>query len=616
MEGLQSEIEKLLDIIAVLLVKLDAAVENDVVSEMKFILDKSRNEVQLIQQSLLQNIKQEDDINENVDGFDENDFDMKPSDLEEIIKLSKTEEEDLPMKEDNPLEEVDDTSPVKISFKRNYSEVDEDEMDSSEQHLEFDQMFDKIRKCYLCDFIVTSEYNLLTHLREEHSTKYERSCNGFRRQTTLYFQCKKCDYSEISRPGSSYGKTQLHYMKKHTFKQCDECKETFSVEDFPYHNCDFAMFYRVRKCNECDFSDTSKTTMQEHIEKIHNIYSRKGGFHDLLHCKSCQYSTTNFKHMVTKHSQKHVEKTEKQCRYCKKTFPLETFSFHDCDANFKSIRKCKICNMTIYSSTEFEEHLKLVHSEEPEKISFLDKTILHFQCPKCEFTATIRSNMKRHINRFHSLNTETCDICGHISKSKSALSDHIKQKHYAPEGQTKCEKCLKCFPNEEFDGHLCERLKFMCNICGYECLSKGTFKRHIMVEHEKVVIPKTFFCHQCDYSSESSGGLKTHMETHEEKKPCQVCGVKVRNMKAHIDTVHTPDEVKKFQCQDCGKGFSDITKLNKHRMNVHLKLRPYECRYGCNISYNDLSNRNQHEKKNHGKIFTTVKEEKLKARLQ
>ena len=119
MEGLQSEIEKLLDIIAVLLVKLDAAVENDVVSEMKFILDKSRNEVQLIQQSLLQNIKQEDDINENVDGFDENDFDMKPSDLEEIIKLSKTEEEDLPMKEDNPLEEVDDTSPVKISFKRN-----------------------------------------------------------------------------------------------------------------------------------------------------------------------------------------------------------------------------------------------------------------------------------------------------------------------------------------------------------------------------------------------------------------------------------------------------------------------------------------------------------------
>ena len=63
MEGLQADIEKLLDIITVLLVKLDAAaVENDVVSEIKMILDKSRNEVQLIQQSLLVKIKQEDNI--------------------------------------------------------------------------------------------------------------------------------------------------------------------------------------------------------------------------------------------------------------------------------------------------------------------------------------------------------------------------------------------------------------------------------------------------------------------------------------------------------------------------------------------------------------------------
>ena len=79
---------------------------------------------------------------------------------------------------------------------------------------------------------------------------------------------------------------------------------------------------------------------------------------------------------------------------------------------------------------------------------------------------------------------------------------------------------------------------------------------------------------------------------------------------------HTPDEEKKYQCPDCGKGFLTNTVMEQHRMNVHLKLRPHSCRYGCDISYNDTSNRNQHEKKKHGKLFTTEKEEKLKEKIE
>merc|ERR1712126_319616 len=123
-------------------------------------------------------------------------------------------------------------------------------------------------------------------------------------------------------------------------------------------------------------------------------------------------------------------------------------------------------------------------------------------------------------------------------------------------------------------------------------------------------------CHLCDFKCAEKAGLKKHMQSHEEKKPCPKCGERVRCLQQHIESVHTPDEMKKFQCQDCGKGFISALKVEKHRMNVHLKLRPYNCRYGCNVSYNDTSNRNQHEKKTHGKIFTTVKEEKLKARMQ
>ena len=71
--------------------------------------------------------------------------------------------------------------------------------------------------------------------------------------------------------------------------------------------------------------------------------------------------------------------------------------------------------------------------------------------------------------------------------------------------------------------------------------------------------------------------------------------------------MHTDDRDKRFQCIDCGKGFIERNKLEKHKMNVHLKLRPYICRVdGCDVSYNDASNRNQHEKRVHGAVQKKV----------
>ena len=67
------------------------------------------------------------------------------------------------------------------------------------------------------------------------------------------------------------------------------------------------------------------------------------------------------------------------------------------------------------------------------------------------------------------------------------------------------------------------------------------------------------------------------------------------------------DEERKYQCKTCGKGFISLSYLKSHNMNVHLKLRPYECRYGCELRYNDSANRNAHEKKKHGVLFANNK---------
>ena len=113
--------------------------------------------------------------------------------------------------------------------------------------------------------------------------------------------------------------------------------------------------------------------------------------------------------------------------------------------------------------------------------------------------------------------------------------------------------------------------------------------------------------------------MKIHIESqHVNKKlptPCPECGAKVVNLESHIRHVHTPDDQKKFQCKNCGKGFDHMKNLDQHMMNMHLKLKPYNCRYGCEISYNDKSNRNHHERKQHGKLFISIEEEHMKAKM-
>merc|ERR1712079_567590 len=86
-------------------------------------------------------------------------------------------------------------------------------------------------------------------------------------------------------------------------------------------------------------------------------------------------------------------------------------------------------------------------------------------------------------------------------------------------------------------------------------------------------------CNKCGKLLRTKRDLKLHMRSHEEKTPCPECGVKVRKLNDHMKQVHTPDDQQPHQCQDCGKGFIDKLNLKNHRMNVHLKLRPYNCRY-------------------------------------
>ena len=71
---------------------------------------------------------------------------------------------------------------------------------------------------------------------------------------------------------------------------------------------------------------------------------------------------------------------------------------------------------------------------------------------------------------------------------------------------------------------------------------------------------------------------KKEVKMEEETKLCPECGVEFKSTKPfqaskrlrhHLERVHTPDNMKKHQCQDCGKGFHVPSRLEMHRLNNH-----------------------------------------------
>ena len=254
--------------------------------------------------------------------------------------------------------------------------------------------------------------------------------------------------------------------------------------------------------------------------------------------------------------------------------------------------------------------------EKPVQISFRKKMD----------TVNVKSHQK--IERYKGVVNETqkvrqqCTYCGKMVNDIKRHISYVCRKRDYGYGKIKCDLCEKTFNNPyNLKGHVRtthakkESEKAICNICGKVLLSKYILSIHHKNMHE--IVELKYKCEKCGRMCESKGKLNKHMQTHFiQKTPCTICGKSFSNVERHMKTIHGKDEDKRVQCQDCGKGFQSQSHLKMHQMSVHLKLRPYSCRYGCEFRYNDSSNRNSHERKIHGKIFTTKMEEKLKEKIE
>ena len=326
-----------------------------------------------------------------------------------------------------------------------------------------------------------------------------------------------------------------------------------------------------KKCVPCNMYFRSEAKMMTHVDRHHGPKQEQNSKHTCNICfETFEKAGAKYYHI----SKYHTEKPP--CPQCGKSFFQRNLKEHIKQAHteriYKQPKTCEICGKVFTRYKDFHSH-KTLH--------------------KVKLENFVKSD-KKWLNKF----AEICN-CDIDLPNKSSKIEHMKSVH---EGYQHCPRCEKFVKNIDEMEHRCIKKKAKqieeptdCPHCG-KSYKKAALWYHIKVDHDNEPVA----CEVCGKVFQSYIHKRSHVSSvHKEKEACSQCGKVVSDMNMHIANVHTPEENKKHKCEYCGKGFVDSDKLKNH-MNIHLNTRPYKCREGCDDAFNDLSNRNQHEKRLHG----------------
>ncbi|XP_050303673.1 zinc finger protein 652-like [Anthonomus grandis grandis] len=191
--------------------------------------------------------------------------------------------------------------------------------------------------------------------------------------------------------------------------------------------------------------------------------------------------------------------------------------------------------------------------------------------------------LRKHMET-HEYNPVTCEFCGLVSKSATALRHHVFYYHKSTADEYMCDQCAKSF-RSKYRLNLHKKKEhggtkdFECTTCGKQFFERMHLKRHIDKTHKNI---RPYVCDYCGKTFKSKNHIKIHERIHSKEAPfsCNMCGDSFKmklTLRSHLKGAHNVQEEQKVFCNVCRRGFaSDVA------LRAHLNSRIHEtekCQY-------------------------------------
>ncbi|XP_041978470.1 zinc finger protein 99-like [Aricia agestis] len=340
--------------------------------------------------------------------------------------------------------------------------------------------------------------------------------------------------------------------------------------------------FDLTKKNEKTSKNKFKIEVEVETEQQVKSYYKKNSF-EIISCNNCDQTFTVLD------MRKHVEEMHKNvpysCRCCYLRFAKKEL-VEEHRNNVHRTRTCNICRKKFVTKASLDKHM----------FSHNPNSRPRYVCPICKKRYAQQASLNVHLLRHkgekcfgcktcskkfydrHALQnherTHTGDkpyVCQYCNKAFSDPSAHIRHvRIHTKEYRYFCTECPKKFTDassmirhKHKHGKGQKDLKVNCDICGKSISNIHNLKKHKLVMHEDI---KMFQCHDCGQKFSSKGNVFMHIQNkHSERPECAYCGKKVENKKAlqrHKDKHHPII----LYCSSCPQKFHREDSFQKHKL--------------------------------------------------